>query len=216
MEIFETTNRKLALALISAGCRLAGSEDGKTPPVINLYTPDVCRQRYRRGPNGTLVPFLPPQGVSPQTFERAVIELRDAKKPGILTWRIWKDSEFTVAMKAWDDCVKAMTEWNWKKDDAAREGKAFNEPPPIPQIDTATAMRAYWVQCLNEDSMDAHIWVVCPSLTTMKVATQTVPIAGVKDEDAARVSYSGKGTGPIWNLNLSDSDREKIGAPKRP
>jgi len=195
MEIFETTDEELALAIISAGGRLAGSDDGKVPPCINHYTPDTCRSRR----------LLPQQPVSPQTFEKAVIEARSRKIPGIVTWRIVKDEECTRAIKAWDAMVDEM---HW--------AKAANRAPELPEISTETMMQALYVRRLNHKPMKDHIWVVCPSLSLAKVNVKTKPIEGVPDDVAAPISYSGEGTATIWNLNTTNENRAKIGAPLKP
>ena len=66
MEIFESTDEELCLALLCAGAKLAGSDTGDVPPCINHYTPDTCRSRR----------LLPNSPVTPQAFEKSVIEAR--------------------------------------------------------------------------------------------------------------------------------------------
>lgn len=195
MNIFETTDEELALSLLTAGCKLAGNDDGKVPPCINHYTPDTCRSRR----------LLPNSPVTPQAFEKSVIEARDRKIPGIVTWRIVKDEEFTRAIKAWDAMADEMHK-------AKSEGRA----PNTPDISTETVMQALYLRRLNHKPMKDHIWVVCPSLSLGKANVKTQPVPGVPDDVAAPMSYKGDGGAVIWNLNLTDESREKIGAPKRP
>ena len=195
MEIFETTDEELALALITAGAKLAGSDTGVVPPCINHYTPDLCRSRR----------LLPQSPVSPQVFEKAVIEARERKIPGIVTWRIVKDAEFAKAIKAWDAMVEEM-----------HKAKAEKREPNLPDISTETVMQALYMRRLNHKPMKDHIWVVCPSLSLGKASVKVKPIDGVPDEVSAPLSYTAEGSAVIWNLNLSNESREKIGAPKKP
>jgi hypothetical protein len=195
MEIFETTDEELALALITAGAKLAGSDTGVVPPCINHYTPDLCRSRR----------LLPQSPVSPQVFEKAVIEARERKIPGIVTWRIVKDAEFNRAIKAWDAMVEEM-----------HKAKAENREPNLPDISTETVMQALYMRRLNHKPMKDHIWVVCPSLSLGKASVKVKPIDGVPDEVSAPLSYTAEGAAVFWNLNTTSENREKIGAPKKP
>jgi len=195
MNIFETTDEELALSLISAGCKLAGHDTGDVPPCINHYTPDTCRARR----------LLPAKPVTPQEFEKAVIEARERNIPGIVTWRIVKDEEFTRAIKAWDRMADEMY-----------KAKLEKRAPNLPELSTEQVMQALYMRRLNHKPMKDHIWVVCPSLSLAKVSVKAKPIEGVPDDVAARLSFTGEGSATIWNLNTSPSNREKIGAPKRP
>jgi hypothetical protein len=185
----------LAVALCTAGCRLAGSDTGDVPPCINHYTPDLCRSRR----------LLPQTPVSPQVFEKAVIEARERKIPGIVTWRIVKDAEFTRAIKAWDAMAEEM-----------HKAKVEKREPNLPDITTETVMQALYMRRLNHKPMKDHTWVVCPSLSLGKSSVKAKPIEGVPDEVAAQVSYTAEGSGVFWNLNTTAENREKIGAPKKP
>lgn len=199
MEIFETTDEELALALLTAGARLAGSEDGLIPPCINHYTPDTCRDRR----------LLTKEAVKPQVFELAVIRARENKIPGIVTWRIWKDAEFERAMKAWDAMVKEMYE-------SDRDKRA----PNLPAISTETVMQALYLRRLNHKPMKDHIWVVCPSLSLMKTSRAQKPLPSTnpaqRGMEGPMPAETTVASGTIWNLNTSSENREKIGAPKRP
>jgi len=195
MEIFETTDEELALALITAGAKLAGSDTGVVPPCINHYTPDLCRSRR----------LLPQSPVSPQVFEKAVIEARERKIPGIVTWRIVKDAEFNRAIKAWDSMAEEM-----------HKAKAEKREPNLPDISTETVMQALYMRRLNHKPMKDHIWVVCPSLSLGKASVKVKPIDGVPDEVSAPLSYTAEGAAVFWNLNTTSENREKIGAPKKP
>jgi hypothetical protein len=165
------------------------------PPCINHYTPDLCRSRR----------LLPQSPVSPQVFEKAVIEARERKIPGIVTWRIVKDAEFAKAIKAWDAMVEEM-----------HKAKAEKREPNLPDISTETVMQALYMRRLNHKPMKDHIWVVCPSLSLGKASVKVKPIDGVPDEVSAPLSYTAEGTAVFWNLNTTAENREKIGAPKKP
>jgi len=195
MEIFESTDEELCLALLCAGAKLAGSDTGDVPPCINHYTPDLCRSRR----------LLPQSPVSPQVFEAAVIEARERKIPGIVTWRIVKDAEFNRAIKAWDAMVEEM-----------HKAKVEKREPNLPDISTETVMQALYMRRLNHKPMKDHTWVVCPSLSLGKSSVKAKPIDGVPDEVAAPLSYTAEGTAVFWNLNTTAENREKIGAPKKP
>ena len=161
MDVFESTDEELCLSLLTAGCKLAGSDDGKVPPCINHYTPDTCRSRR----------LLPNTPVTPQEFERAVIEAHVRKIPGIVTWRIVKDEEFNRAIKAWDAMVDEM-----------QKAKLQNRDPSMPDISTEKVMQALYMRRLNNAPMKAHIWTVCPSLSLGKASVKLKPLEGVPDE----------------------------------
>jgi hypothetical protein len=210
---FGTTDRELALALLTAGCKWAAVEDGG--PAQMHYTPDVCRDRWvtqRHGSTGhpTRIPLLSHYPQTPEQFERSVMLAVKLKIPGVTTYFIEKDATFKEAMAMHDKLVAE-----------AHLAGLQKRPIAIPALAGLTEAEAAMVICyvrrMNEKDMASYAWVRPPNLCIGEVSKKTIPKHGAGEKVLEQVSYKAEGAGlTIWSLDLPDSERSKIMSDSKP
>jgi len=213
---FTTTDRKLALALLTAGCDWAEAKDGG--PVQMHFTPEVCRNRWItiRQPNGqkihvTLLQQITDShpGDEPEEFEKAVMRAVRLKIPGINTYYIKRDSVFREAMAMHDRLAK-------EANDAVQEKRAM----VLPAFGTLKEAEAVMLICyayrLNEKDADTYQWLRSPNLAMGDVKKVVTPKPGVPSEVLEQMSFTATGGGKIWSLNLSNENRAKVGSDGKP
>lgn len=202
---FTTTDAELASALYTAGCSPAdGAQDG---PAINLYSPDICRDRWRTVRNAQTgepnrIPLLTHKPVSPEEFERAALLAEKLKIPGIVTYAIKRDSTFTEAITAHD---KMAEEFEIAKRD--------ERTPIIPNLSTLTETALIMVVCYirrkNAQDMKAMTWARSPRCALGEMQKEVIPIEGASTELLEQRSYTATSAGAakLWDLHLSEEKR---------
>lgn len=213
---FTTTDRKLALALLTAGCDWAEAKDGG--PVQMHYTPEVCRNRWvtvRQSDGQKVHVTLLKQvtgdhtGDPPEEFEKAVMRAVRLKIPGINTYYILRNEVFREAMAMHDKLAA-------EAHNAAQEGR----PTVFPAFGTLKEAEAIMFTCylyrMNENDVDSYAWLRSPNLAMGDVKKTVTPIRDVPGSVLEQVSYSCTGGGKIWSLDLSNERRatpDKDGKP---
>lgn len=196
MEPFSTQNKKLAEALITAGCTLAGREH--SGPTINTYTPNLLRDK------GVIK-----GGVTHQAFEIAVLGAVERKIPGAVSFLFERNAVLDRCIKAFDAIerkIKASRQWE-KMDAIQRQEHPEMAPPAMPDISEETVIQ---VLCLHRDNMRGMeaLMFANPAICSVVQAERE----GWKDENATATGMpSGKMTGSakVWSVNLNNADRRQ-------
>jgi hypothetical protein len=185
---FKTTDQPLAIALATAGCRLASQEEDG--PAISLYTPEFLRSRG-----------LIKGKVAPSEFERVASDAFDKKIPGSVTYLFVRDDVFKRAMDAWD----AMVNEYEKADEENREPESLD-------IDEATAMRVMYTQRVNARLFKTKVPFYREPLFKIGESTsREVPISGRPVAQTVT-----EGSMKSWSRNLSNESRKALGIHPRP
>ena len=193
-EPFSTTDKELALSLLTAGCKL------HERATQMHFTPDICRNRWV-SVNGTRQPLLPNKPVTPVEFERAVQRAVKLGIPGVVTYYIVRDDTFREAIKMHDLLAHKFHE--------AKGGEM-----DFPALNTLTEAQAAMVVCFARRASEKHLpsyyFTHPPTLVLSDMRKQTQSRDGVPQAVAEQVSYKMEGTGKIWTLNLSDEARARV------
>ncbi len=192
-EPFTTTNKQLALALITAGCKFASFESGG--PAINHWTPATARERR-----------IITGKVFPEVFEQAVMRATDAKISGQVTYCIVRDSIWESAIKEWDKWV-----------DEFEMAEKQKRSPMLPGLTAEQVIQACYFRLHNERDMEPVAFVRSPNLSLGSTKKDVTPIEGAPSELSSQRSYTESGENlKVWSLNLNDEDRARIGIHPKP
>lgn len=206
---FTTTDAELAVALVTAGCKLAPHEaDG---PATNVYSPSVCRSlfgRWRQNPltgEQSRSPLLSLSPVKPEEFERAVMRAEQLRIPGVVTYAFVKDAVFQRAIDAHDKMAEAF--------EIAQKTNSVPILAPLAQMsEEAAVMVVCYARRKNEKDMKALAWVRSPRCALGELKKELVPDEEglMPPELQAQRSYVATGEGmKLWDLHLPDSERAK-------
>lgn len=199
IEPFATTDKQLAIALITAGCQFAPQADGG--PARNVFTPDVLRAIGVLPKIGTGGAYGGASaGVTIQQFEIAALKAHKDGKTGSVRYMIVRDETFYSAIKAWDAMVEEFH-------DAANQDRE----PEIPNVSTEDAMRVLYVRRMTEQTRFVNLpFINKPRCSLVKEKSRHVE--PMKDGNVELAGNKTTVTGALkeWTPPMTAEDRATL------
>lgn len=203
-EHFRIKDRRIAMAMIHAGVRLAPKDEGG--PVVNSYTPSFLRS----------VGILPQKSVSLLEFERGVIEAKRRKIHGTITYLFVRDARFLEFWNEWKRCERI-----------ARAASTVDKVPDFGKVTRTVEelTREAYIRATNEQRIERELpWTqdcTCDA-TTLKHTPETFDLPQAQ-LDKLKEAYGGSipfgettGSGKRWTLGLSNEARAALGIHPKP
>lgn len=186
---FTTTNRQLAFALATCGCKFAGQD--QEGPAIQIYS----------------VGFLRSRGIGKgKDVHKAVDEAISRKiVSNTIKYSFVRDHLFERCIKAWDGTVDMMQLHADKGLDAE-----FN--PPVSEEDMMQILCVHANNC--KKMADELPWINKPLVTDMTTSARSVPVTDPKSGEqlpGAKEIVTGKGR--IWTHRPSQRIVDKLKLP---
>lgn len=194
-EPFQTNNRRLAEALITAGCTLAPRE--KNGPSMNIYTAGKLRD---------LRIVKPDHRLTEKELEIYTLQAVDRKKEGDVFVLFEQNAMLGRCIKAFDDIeetIKLSREWE-KMDDGERLENEKLKPGPIPDIPEEVVMQVLSLHSETRKAWPKIAWAN-PALCST-VAGDFVPSGDETRTGVPAGTHKGK-SARVWSIHLNNEDR---------
>lgn len=189
---FATTDRQLAFALVTAGCKFAPqTEDGRGGPCFMIYTPNCLRDRG-------IIPKG--QGVDLPVFDRKAREAFEQGIPGDITYLVVRDEVFEESIKAWDEMV-----------DGYAQADRDRTPPPVPVISATVAMQVQYMRRVNEGEMPVKTigFYNPPRFRVSSLKTDSRPMHPDLKDHPGTIDTT-RGTEIIWGYNTPEPEKREL------